>query len=76
MIFGALVVFHLFLGLDILLCLLMIIMSWVYLLEDRLHVFVVKNFFAEIINQFAITPKNFRIDNALEFVQNPWIFFF
>ena len=43
--------------------------SWVYLLRDRIHVLdVVKQFFAEIINQFAITQKS-DIDNALEFVQ-------
>ena len=44
--------------------------SWVYLLKVRHHVFdIVKKFFAEIRNQFFVTPKNFQTDNALEFVQ-------
>ena len=44
--------------------------SWVYLLKDQLHVMsVVKQFLAEIKNQFSITVKCLRIDNALEFVQ-------
>ena len=30
---------------------------------------VVKQFFAEIINQFAIIPKIFCTDNVLEFIQ-------
>ena len=44
--------------------------SWVYLLEDRQHVFdVIKIFFAEIMNQFSILSKVFRTDNVLEFLQ-------
>ena len=44
-------------------------MSWVYLLKDRGHVYdVLRTFLTEIKNQFAITPKILRTDNALEFV--------
>ena len=44
--------------------------SWVYLLKDKQHVFeVIKKYFAEIMNQFSILSKVFRIDNALEFLQ-------
>ena len=43
---------------------------WVYFLRDRVHVLdVVKQFFAEIINQFVVTLKIFHTDNVLEFVQ-------
>ena len=61
-----------FLVINIISFLLMIFlkMSWVYLLKYRQHVFeVIKNFFAEIMNQFSILPKIFRTDNALEFLQ-------
>ena len=44
--------------------------SWVYLLKDRSHVIdVFKTFNTEIKNQFTVTTKYLRIDNALEFVQ-------
>ena len=44
---------------------------WVYLLKDRSHVIdVLKIFINEIKNQFAVTPKCLRMDNALEFVQS------
>ena len=43
--------------------------SWVYLLKDKVSVLdVVKFFFAKIINQFSVTLKILRTDNALEFV--------
>ena len=42
----------------------------VYLLKDKVHVlYVIKKFFAEIINQLFIFPKLFRNGNALEFDQ-------
>ena len=42
-----------------------------YLLKDRKNVsHVIRTFFNEIQNQFAVTPKIFRTDNALEFLQN------
>ena len=45
--------------------------SWVYLLKDRGHVYyVLRTFLAEIKNQFNVTPKILRTDNALEFVQS------
>ena len=45
--------------------------SWVYLLKDRSRVYeVLKNFMVEIKNQFDITPKILRTDNALEFIQH------
>ena len=45
--------------------------SWVYILKDRVHVFDVgKIFFIEIKNQFSVTPKCLRTDNALEFIQS------
>ena len=41
------------------------------MLKDRSHVpQVIKRFFNEIKIQFSASPKLFRIDNALEFVQN------
>ena len=44
--------------------------SWVYLLKDRGHIYdVLKTFLSEIKNQFDVTPKFLRTDNALEFVQ-------
>ena len=43
--------------------------SWIYLLKDRGYIYDV-TFLTEIKNQFAITPKILRTDNALEFVQS------
>ena len=46
-------------------------MSWIYLLKDRGHIYdVLRTFITEIKNQFAITSKNLRTNNALEFVQS------
>ena len=45
--------------------------SWIYILKDRVHVFdVIQNFFTEIKNQFSVTPKYLRTDNALKFIQS------
>ena len=47
-------------------------MSWVYLLKDRGHIYdVLRTFLAEIKNQFDVTLKFLRTDNALEFVFSP-----
>ena len=44
---------------------------WIYLLKDRSHILdVLKVFFNEIKNQFTVTPKCLRTDNALEFIQS------
>ena len=46
-------------------------MSWVYLLKDCGHIYdVLKTFITEIKNQFDVTSKCLRTDNALEFVQS------
>ena len=40
------------------------------MLQDRGHIYdVLKTFLSEIKNQFKVTPKFLRTDNALEFVQ-------
>ena len=45
--------------------------SWVYLLNDRMHVLdVIKKFFVEIINQFSASLKIFCTNNVLEFIQH------
>ena len=45
--------------------------SWVYLLKDRSHIYdVLESFITEIKNQFDVTLKYLRTDNALEFVQS------
>ena len=45
--------------------------SWVYLLKNRGHIYdVLKSFITEIKNQFDITLKCLRINNALEFIQS------
>ena len=50
--------------------------SWVYLLKDRFHVpEVIKKFFNEIKTRFSTSPKLFRTDNTLEFVQNNIVVF-
>ena len=42
-----------------------------YLLKDRAHVpDIIKTFFNEIKTQFSASPKIFRTDNALGFVQS------
>jgi hypothetical protein len=47
-------------------------LSWLYLLKDRQSVLsVVTKFINEIQTQHGVTPKIFRTDNALEFVQAP-----
>ena len=44
--------------------------SWIYLLKDRVCVLdTVKIFFTEIMNQYSVTPKVLRTNNALEFTQ-------
>ena len=44
--------------------------SLVYLLKDHGHIYdVLKIFLLEIKNQFDVTPKFLRTDNAFEFVQ-------
>ena len=43
--------------------------SWVYLLKDHSYIYdVLRTFLTEIKNQFDVTPKFLRTDNALEFV--------
>ena len=40
-------------------------------MKDRVHVFdVIKNFFTKIKNQFSVTPKCLRTDNALKFIRS------
>ena len=69
MIFGVQLVSHLCQILGIILFLLLI--TLVYLLKDLSHVpEVIKKLFIKIKTQFSTSPKLFRIDNALEFVQN------
>lgn len=44
----------------------LLMISWLFLLHDRAEVFETFKKLTEIKNQFSITPKIFRSDNALE----------
>ena len=45
-------------------------MTWFYLLKERLEVSsVIESFFNEIKNQFSISIRVLRTDNALEYVK-------
>ena len=43
--------------------------TWVFLMKDRSELFsIFKSFFAEIQNQFGVSIRTFRSDNALEYL--------
>ncbi|KAK6796289.1 hypothetical protein RDI58_003990 [Solanum bulbocastanum] len=45
--------------------------TWVFLMKDRSELFAIfKSFFAEIQNQFGVSIRTFRSDNALEYLSS------
>ena len=45
--------------------------TWVYLMKDRSELFsIFKSFCAEIQNQFGVSIRAFRSDNALEYLSS------
>ena len=70
MISRVLLEYRLCLAISIRLCLLMTFHRHIgFIFFEIVFLDVVKQFFAEIINLFAVTSKIFRTENALEFVQ-------